>query len=116
MDATKKTRVLQAFELYLNILKIFNVENFKQSNGEKTLKNIGFACGMTGCLSLIPFLSVLLIWHLVGTSEVLRHFCLIAPLIISILQMGIKYIALASKNRVINETIERLQNVIDQRK
>lgn len=113
MEKPKEIRAFKSLDPYLHILRAYNSENFCQTNRLYLLKNIGFACVTTIFSSLLPIIIVLATWWLLDRSGVIQHVIVIAPIILTLVQMFIKYMALTMKNRVISETIKRLQNAID---
>lgn len=115
MQNLNKICVLNAFSPYLLILKAYNLENFRQINRRRCVKNIAFACGVAVFFSLIPVVSFSAICWLFNSNNAIQHLNIV-PIIFTILQIFMKWVVLTMKNHIISEKIERLQNVIGQRK
>lgn len=115
MGNLDKIRVLNAFSPYFLILKVYNCENFTQVNRRRFVKNVAFAFAATVYFSLIPVISCSAIWWLFNSNNATQHFNLV-PIIFTILQIFMKWVVLTMKNHIISEKIERLENVIGERK
>lgn len=80
-------------------------------------KSIFVAFGVTILIASIPIVSALAVLQFFENQDfsiikIVRS----APTVLSIIYIWIEFIALVWKIRAVMETIERLQNVIDQRK
>lgn len=101
------------FELqpYLCLLTAFN---FHQQNRRCILHSICYAFSSTLIIVSIPVIIVLAIWYLIENGVELIEFVAALPILISVLQMELTFIALMWKNRRIIETTIRLQEIVDQ--
>lgn len=116
MESPNQIRVFSSFKPFLQLLQSYNTENYKKCRRAQLVKNIGLAFGMTVLIALLPISIVLIIWCLIDKNVTLQKVVVIAPLILTIFQLFVKICSLVTKNRHVNETIARLQGVIDQRK
>lgn len=116
MTNSNQVHVFEKFLPYLRLLQSYNREHFHPSNPNVQL-NRKRAIGFTLFASLAFILLFLAIWSLFESLFV-KDFETIAinlPMMASELILSLMYPALISKNRVIFETIDRLQQVINER-
>lgn len=110
-------RVLKAFRPFLSILNAYNWDKFHYgANWRSNPQNIFYAFSSTMIVFLLPATVILLFWYLIEISVSFGIFLVELPIAISILQMEVIFIALLLKNRTVTTTIQRLQQIIDQRK
>lgn len=117
METPVKVQVLTEVHSHLDIFKIYNGENFVHRDRNQNFKSIFVAFGVTILISSIPIVSALAVLQFFENQDfsiikIVRS----APTVLSIIYIWIEFIALVWKIRAVMETIERLQNVIDQRK
>lgn len=107
--------VLSRFRPLLRLLQAFNFEHFHHHNWRSTLRSI--CCGLYAFLiGLLILAEILLgIWYVVENDYEFGKLVIALPMQTSIAQMEITYLSLLRKNRIIRETIERLQIMIDSR-
>lgn len=113
MNKPDKVRVFNAFSPFLRLLNAYNKDNFHQERF--TPRSVCDAAGATMLIILIPTLIVLVVWFLIEVNANFKKFIVQLPLILSVLQMELTFLALMMKSRNITNTINRLQLIIDQR-
>lgn len=113
MGKPDKVRVFNAFSPFLRLLNAYNKENFYHD--KFTSRSLCDVIGATLLIILIPMLIVLVLWFLIEVNANFKKFIVQLPLILSILQMELTFLALMMKSRNITNTINRLQLIIDQR-
>lgn len=103
----QKVHVMKGFLLYFRVLKVYNVERFRGPS-RKIIRNI---CQLLFVLTLIVSqvtFMFLMYWTYLETRN---------PYILSTLsigyQMSLTHLSGASNNRLISETLRRLQNAIN---
>lgn len=113
----KEISISRAFRPFLRQLNAFNCENFQYNNTKwrSILRNVFYAFASTMMIFLLAAISVLAFWFLIEINANLKRFFVSLPLVISTTQMEITLIVLLMKNRVINNTIDRLQSLVNQR-
>lgn len=117
MATPSKVRVLNAIYPHLAVFKAYNPENFQHNHKIKNLKSICFAFAVTVMVLAIPVTSVLSIALLFESDDLtMLEVVAVVPIVLSILYVCIEFVALSVGNRIITETIARLQNVVNQRK
>lgn len=108
-------RVLNRFRPYLRVLQAFNHENFHHHDWRSTRRSIYYGCFsfLIGTFTAtVIFLSV---WFLIDNDCDFGKLVVLLPLQMSIIQMGLTFLPLVKNNRIINETIERIQLVVEKR-
>lgn len=113
---SKKIRVLNSFRPYLRLLNAFKLDNFYQCDWFSIRQSIYYAIYTSLLLILIPAAIVLGAWYWIENRGDLRKSIVVFPLLISMVQVVLSFVALIRRNSVINETIYRIQNIINQRK
>lgn len=116
MQNTDKIIVLGAFDAFLRILKAYNSENFERSGRRLCVRNLCFAAGVTIFVALIPIVCALGIWHMIDNGGAMEVVVVALPTIISLIQLIITIVALLAENRLISETIDTIQSIVDRRK
>lgn len=118
MGDLRKVHVLNEFGPYLRLIQAYNIKNFHFSfaNWRCILHSVSYAFGATVIHISLPIYFISAIWYLIESGADLRKFVAGFPILISLLQMEVTCVALMMKNRTVNETINQLQRVIDQRK
>lgn len=108
-----RIHILQACQPYLCILKAYNFENFRHYNSRSSLF---YALLTTIMVPVMPMLIILGIWHMIEINVDLKNVAATLPLILTLVQMQITFLAIIINNRTISKTIQQIQNVISQRK
>lgn len=116
MENTKKINALSAFDGYLRILKAYNIENFNGGDRIHFVRNVCFVFGVTISVAQMAIVSILAIWYTIDYGCALQIVFAAIPSILTVLQFFVTFLAFASNNRIISETIERIQNIIERRK
>lgn len=116
MAEPEKLYVFSAFRYFLIILKALNVENFGRNEPNRFVQNLCVACGVTIFVGLMPITFALGLWYVYDYNGAVKIIVVVIPPILTMLQLFLTFITLRAKNRVISETIERIQTLINQRK
>lgn len=116
MENSRKIHVLNEFKFSLGFLTAYNENIFRHSDWLRNLRSAGIAVYTTMLYVSHSTLIVLSIWYLIESEFELGKFLAVAAILISLFQMDLVIIALLMKNRVIVETINQLQKVVNQRK
>lgn len=115
MNNTGYIRVLVAFAPFLRLIKSYNLDNFHHCNWRCNLASVKYAFITTTIIVSIPIFHVLGIWHLIENEADLSTISVSLPILTSFTQMELTLIALILKNRTIDETIKRIQQLVDER-
>lgn len=115
MANSNKIKILAELNAYLRILTAYNKDNFNHRHWRCLLHSVFYAICSTMIILLVPVFISLGIWYLLENNVDLKRFIVALPLLLSLLQIEVTFVAMLTKNRVINETIEQLQRIIDQR-
>lgn len=113
---SSKIRVLNNFRPYLRLLNAFKFDNFHQSDWYSIRQSIYYAIYAALLLILIPVAIVLGAWYLIENLGDLRKIIVVFPLLISMVQVVLSFVALIRRNILINETIYRIQHMTNRRK
>lgn len=108
-----ETRILNACQPFLRILQAYNLEIFRQNNWRSS---IFYAILTSVLVQALPMLMILALWYLIEVKADLKHFAASLPLILTLLQVEMTFIAMIINNRAITKTIDQVQKVINQRK
>lgn len=111
-----KITVLNEFKPYLRFITAYNYENFTQNTWCHILSNVCYAFSVTTMNIVLSSVVILGVWYLIEINANFKSLAVALPLLISLLQMEITFIALIAKNQAVTETINRIQRVVDQRK
>lgn len=115
MEKAEKIRVLKAFDVCLPILKAYISGNFKQSDRHQILRFVYFVLGVTLYFVIFPILIVMLeLWYIFDNDGAIKIIVVVIPPALTVIQSVVSFITLTAKNQVITETIDRIQNVIDE--
>lgn len=115
MDVRNKITVLNEITPYFRLLTAFESDNFRQQNWRYTVWSVFYVFGASMIILLLPTMIALAIWYLIENDVELIAFVATLPLLVSILQLELTFIALIWKNRRIIETINQLQRLVDER-
>lgn len=113
LTATEKSHqmhVMKSFRLYFRVLKVYNWSNFRGSPN-RTLRNV---CQLLFVMTLIVCqvaYMILQYWTFFETREALNPYTL--PSLSIGYQMLLTHFSGSANNRLISETLRRLQNAID---
>lgn len=116
MENSMKMPVLNAFNVFLRILKIYNCENFQRNGQKQYVRNVCLAFVLTTFATLVPIMCGLAIWYIFDNGCALIIVVVVIPPTLTALQLFLSFITLAARNRIISQTIDRIQKVIDHRK
>lgn len=112
MGESSEARIFDSFRPYLRLLQAYNFENFRPNN-PNIRNNVRDAIGFTLFISLSIILIFLQVWCLVESGGDLGKIAILIPMLNCNLALALMYPALIIKNRIINGTINRLEQVID---
>lgn len=117
MNITTDLRVFDKFGPFLRLLGAYNRGNFRDSiNWRRRLQNVGFASYASVMLIAFPLFGILIVWLLIENDLAWRRCAIALPLMISLFQVALTFIALMIKNRSIEVIFSQLQQVVDDRK
>lgn len=117
MQSHLKMRVLSAFRPYLRILHTYNVESFHDKSILCRTRQISLAFGVTVAIASALLVVFLAIWHMIVTENLgISEFSTSIAMILCFLQMVLTVAIIMSKIRLINGTLENLQQLVDERK
>lgn len=105
--------VLHAFRPYLRLLTAFNYEHFRHSSWGQS---VSYAICLTVMILFVLVLIILGFWYLIEINAGLRKAVVSLPILFSLLQMEIAFIAMVANNSNILKMIDGIQKVIDQSK
>lgn len=114
-NSKKKIEIFVKFRPYLHLLRAYNPENCHHNNWRCNLHSISLAFGATLFIYAILLVDILIVWLLLENDADAKAIVVSMPIVCSFLLASIAYVALLTENRVISETIERIQNLVDQR-
>lgn len=114
---SSKILILKACKPYVCILKAYNPGNFCRENNWRDIQCcVFYALLATILIPPMPMLIILGIWHLIETAADLKQVSAILPLVLTLAQVEITFIAMIINNRTLSEAIDQAQKVINQRK
>lgn len=116
MHSTRRIRVFKELDFLSCLLSAYSRKNFRCHNWSFILRSVIYALGSTTMIIFLLIDVLLMIWHLIAVNADFEKFCDSLPLVFSVLQMEIIFIALMLKHRVITKTVNRLQAITNQRK
>lgn len=112
MDNSGPVHVLHKLRAFLRLMNAYNPAYFR----ENTPRSVAFAICATGIIFLIPIFISLGALYLIENNAELRKVVVALPIMFTFGQTDAAFVAILLKYRIINETIDRLQTVVDQRK
>lgn len=114
MHFLRKIRVLSKYEPYLSLLNAYNGNNFCHNNWRSLLLGGVYALATTLTYVSQCALVMLSIWNFAEDDANFDKIFSDFPILISLLQMALTFIALVIKSHTITATINRLQLVVNQ--
>lgn len=116
MRNPSQIRVLAKFDPFLRLLKAFNSDSFRCcTNWRCSLRSVFYSFSSTVIIVMMFIWIVLLAWHLLENHANPKRFVASVPILATLLQITFTFIDLMMKNKMIAETIEQFQRVVDQR-
>lgn len=106
-------RALEKFTVYLRILQAYNIENFQKT--ENILSSYSLAFVVTVPLVVATIAVILGFWHLLDNPDNVENIVAFLPIFFAALKELISYASFVPKNRIIQKTIDRIQQIVDQR-
>lgn len=117
MNKIHKIIVFDELKQFLRLIYAFDSDNFRHSNWRDNCRSVFYAVYAVSVLGLLCIVGVVLIvWHLLENHFEWRKCVVGVPIMISILQLALIFIAMVMKNQVLATIIHQLQTLIDQRK
>lgn len=116
MFKLNKIRVLHVLSPFLRLLHTYHSDNFRNKNWSAILCSVFSALLATVIVLWLPLIIVLKFWHLIEVGANFARFAVSFPLVISLVQMQITCIVLIMKSSALNNAINRLQELVNQRK
>lgn len=118
MNNYKNIHVLNGFKPFLRLLKAFNSDILFHYNSNWRLALHSAKYAFYSTMILISSVNLILFgcWYLLETGAMLETIVVSLPLLMGLLQTTTSFIAMLIRNRIIIEAINRMQNVVDQRK
>lgn len=113
---TRKIEILNSCRPYLRLLKAYNSENFAHNNWRGNAHSAFCFILTTIMILLTPILLILSVWHLMEKELDLKTIVVMTPICVTLVHLGVIFIALVANNRTIIETIDQIQKIINQRK
>lgn len=108
--------VLSAFRPFLRLLNAFNRDHFCYKDCCSKLRSVFYVICATMMVLLIAVVIIFAFWYLIEINASMKSFFVSLPILFSTLQMGLTFIALLLTNSTITNTVNRLQELIVQRK
>lgn len=113
MENSKRIHVFNQLKPYFCLLTAYNGNNFIQQQWRRYVQSVLVAfCAIMVNFMLFVFF-VLMVWHLIENSGDLTKLIVTLPLLISLFQVHSSFISMSMKNHIVNETINRLQCIVD---
>lgn len=116
MVSLHRIRVLEVLKPSIRLLNAYNFKHIDQSSWRHTLRNILHGFGAIAITASIPVTVILAIWYLNENDADLKKFVAAFPLLLSFLQLELTLIALMMKKRIVIETIDCVEKLVNQRK
>lgn len=110
-----RVRVLNELRPFLRLINAYNSDYFRDSNWRGSLRSVCIALCATIMICLIPIFISLGAWYLIENEAAMRKVVVALPILFTFGQTDATFVALILRHRIINETIDRLQKVVDQR-
>lgn len=116
MTSGKKIQVLEKYRPFSFIFNVYNSENFHNPNKLYVIWNFLQACGFSVVLTSLSLIMVSAYRFCVDKSFDVSEISLAIPIIFCAFQQVLSYFSFMVKNRVIRQTVDQLQIVIEDRK
>lgn len=116
MTSGKKIQVLEKYRPFSFIFNVYNSENFHNPNKLYVIWNFLQACGFSVVLTSLSLIMVSAYRFCVDKSFDVSEISLAIPIIFCAFQQVLTYFSFMVKNRVIRQTVDQLQIVIEDRK
>lgn len=115
MENSRKICILEQFRPYLRLLEAYNPKHFHHPDWLHFLHSVSYALCATAMVVHLPLVASLAIWYLIEVPVDLKMFVVQVPIQCCALQILIALLALLAKASNITETINRIQDLINQR-
>lgn len=112
-----RIQVMKAFKPYMRILRIYDTDNYHGHDFRTIIGNIIFAI-MISFFTMVSFPIIIVcgVWLCVDLDFDLNKISSTAPITIHTLQYLLVYISFTLRNTEIQDTINRLQSIVNRRK
>lgn len=114
MPLFRRAPIFNELAPYLRLLSAYNADNFHQ-NQRSIRHSVFYAFLATFIILVVPITVMLGFWNLFEKDADLTKYVVALPLLISIIQMHLTFIAMVMKSRTINETIHQINQIADKR-
>lgn len=114
MNNPDRMKVFKELKPYLRLITAFNHDNFHRCYWQCTQNVKSACCALCAILIIvaIPIPVILGIWKMFEINDLIKNIATI-PLLATLLEMDLAFIALIFKSRIVIDMIDRLQKVID---
>lgn len=106
---------MQEFTPYMRLLQCIDPENFRGHDLRTICANVLLAVCVIVCFLALPVLIWLGYWFCAEHQFVLGEITATVPVTIHSMQYLVVYISLTLKRRLIHDTIDRVQAIVDDR-
>lgn len=113
MSNSSEIRVLNAFVPFLRLLTAFNCNHFRHKNWRSIVRSVFDAFGATVTVTANFAWIILITWYLFETEAELKKFVVAIPMLVTLLQIELTFIALMMKHHTITETVDQLHRMIN---
>lgn len=117
MKTNNQITILTKFYPYLRLIQAYRPENFRQ-NGSWccTVQSAVAIFGATIMIGSMSIGAILMAWNLVENGDDVKVLVVSSPILLSLILVDLSFLALVWKHDTITEVIERIQELIGQRK
>lgn len=114
-DSEHLSNIFTEYRPFHSLITAYNLENFHHPNWRCKLQSIYCVFWTTLINLFVPILTIFLTWFLIENGAKFNQIVVALPIVISSLQMELILIALIMRNRIITETIKRIEDLVNQR-
>lgn len=113
MTNSNKIRIFAEFIPYLRIINALDSANFGHRDWRQNLRNVRYAFCALVVIVMLPVSIMLGVWFLIEHNADVNTCVVAFPLLTSILQMHLTFVALLMNRRTLSEAFDQLQRSID---
>lgn len=114
-NASPGLRVFAQFRPFVRLLQAYRRDHFHRPNRRDRVLSAFYALYASLTILLTPVLMVSIVWSLISSEATAQKYASALPIVFSLLQTGLTFVALIWQNGIITEAIRQLQAVVDRR-
>lgn len=111
----RKVLVFAECSLYLRVIDAFDAENFGHRDWRENVRSICYGLLAASVVFVTPVAITLYLWFVVESDADEKKLVATVPSMLGLAELFTTFLAMMTNRRIMSETIDRIQRVIDQR-